>query len=513
MPTVLRLILGDQLNHQHSWFDIVDNNVLYVMMEVRQETDYVTHHVQKILAFFLAMRLFRDSMTSKGHNFIYLTLDDPENDHDINTNILHLINRYNIEEFQYMSPDEYRVFYQLKSITTSYPVKISMVSSEHFLCSPAEFSKIFKNKKTYLMETFYREMRKKFSLLLEEDGSPINGKWNFDAENRKKIPENIDIPPVTFFKHDVKDLISMLHAMKVKTIGNIPQNNLLTWPVTREEGLFLLDEFINKLLSSFGTYQDAMTDKNWHLFHSRLSFVLNSKLLKPLEVIKAVESYSKKLDHKLHFSAVEGFIRQIAGWREYMRCIYWLEMPEFASLNYFNHQRPLPEWYWTGDTKMKCLSHAISQSLDHAYAHHIQRLMITGNFALLAGIHPDEVDQWYLGIYIDALEWVEITNTRGMSQFADGGIIGTKPYVSSSNYIDKMSDYCKKCHYNQKLKTGPGSCPFNSLYWHFYERNKEKLRNNPRIGMAYITLEKMNEEDKNNILSQAEYYLKHIDSL
>lgn len=513
MPSILRLVLGDQLNHQHSWFAATDDQVLYVMMEVKQETDYVKHHVQKILAFFLAMRSFKENMASKGHQFVYITLGDNENKHDIIENIEQIITTHDIKEFQYMSPDEYRVFHQLKKFQQSSVIKTTMVSSEHFLCSPSEFSIIFKGKKSYLMETFYREMRKRYNILIESTGSPVNGKWNFDTENRKKIPDNIEIPAVTFFQHDINELLSVLTLMNIKTIGHPPENDLLTWPVTRDESLLLLNEFTKKLLPSFGQYQDAMTDKNWHLFHSRLSFSLNTKLLNPLEVVNAVESHWKNHQQAIPFPAVEGFIRQIVGWREYMRCIYWLEMPEFASLNYLQHKRPLPQWYWTGNTKMKCLSHSISQSLDFAYAHHIQRLMVTGNFALLAGIDPDEVDEWYLGIYIDALQWVEITNTRGMSQFADGGIIGTKPYVSSSNYIDKMSDYCKKCHYNQKLKTGEKACPFNSLYWHFFERNREKLKKNPRIGMAYVTLDKMKQDDKSAVMTQAEYYLDHIEKL
>lgn len=208
---------------------------------------------------------------------------------------------------------------------------------------------------------------------------------------------------------------------------------------------------------------------------------------------------------------VEGFIRQILGWREFMRGVYWAKMPDYAKMNFFGHKRPLPSFFWDGNTQMNCLKHAIGQSLEHAYAHHIQRLMVTGNFALLAGIDPDEVDQWYLGIYVDAIEWVEITNTRGMSQFADGGIVGTKPYVSSANYIDKMSDYCGSCHYSKTKKTGEKACPFNSLYWAFYERNREKLENNPRIGFVYNTLSKMKQKDE--ILKQAERYLENLEEL
>jgi deoxyribodipyrimidine photolyase-related protein len=277
--------------------------------------------------------------------------------------------------------------------------------------------------------------------------------------------------------------------------------------------LELLSFFIENCLPYFGTFQDAMTTDAWSVYHSRISFAMNVKLLSPKEVVDAVIQSYRSNEHSIALNQVEGFVRQIIGWREYMRGIYWMHMPDYAGLNFFNHENKLPDWYWTGETKMKCLSHSIKQSLQFAYAHHIQRLMVTGNFALLAGIHPDEVDSWYLGIYIDALEWVEITNTRGMSQFADGGIVGTKPYVSSANYIDKMSSYCGKCYYNSKQKVGERACPFNSLYWHFYARNEQLLRKNPRIGMAYVTWDKMQPQVKEELLHQAERYLSKINEL
>jgi deoxyribodipyrimidine photolyase-related protein len=256
-----------------------------------------------------------------------------------------------------------------------------------------------------------------------------------------------------------------------------------------------------------------MHTNNWHLFHSRLSFALNIKLVSPLSVIKQVENTFLTGKTKADIAQVEGFIRQILGWREYMRGIYWAQMPGYSNLNYFGHQNKLPDWYWTGDTKLNCLKHAIKQSLEHAYAHHIQRLMITGNFALLAQVHPNEVDAWYLGIYIDAFEWVEITNTRGMSQFADGGMVGTKPYVSSSAYIDKMSNYCKTCYYDKTKKLGDRACPFNSLYWNFYETHNQLLNKNPRVGMMLNVLHKMEKQTRQALLRQAELYLANINDL
>jgi deoxyribodipyrimidine photolyase-related protein len=275
----------------------------------------------------------------------------------------------------------------------------------------------------------------------------------------------------------------------------------------------LLDFFVTECLPLFGTYEDAMTPNEWSLYHSRISFSLNTKLISPIEVInKAIDEW-KKRPNEIEFNQLEGFVRQIIGWREYMRGIYWQKMPEYANLNYFEHQNKLPNWYWTGKTKMSCLKHTIHQSLEYAYAHHIQRLMITGNFALLSGVHPDEVDKWYLGIYIDALDWVEITNTRGMSQFADGGIVGTKPYVSSATYIDKMSHYCGGCFYKKSVKTGDKACPFNSLYWNFYDQHKDKLAKNPRIGMMYNVWNRMEPKAKSDLLQQAQYYLEHINEL
>jgi len=296
----------------------------------------------------------------------------------------------------------------------------------------------------------------------------------------------------------------------VSTLGTLDAEAFV-WPTSRKESLELLDHFCEHLLVHFGSYQDALTTWDPYLFHSRLSFSLNCKMISPLEVVQTVEAYWSKNQDLIGIAQVEGFIRQIIGWREYMRGIYWAKMPEFAQLNYFGHDRKLPDWFWTGNTKMNCLSQSVHQSLDLAYAHHIQRLMVTGNFSLLAGIHPDEVDRWYLGIYIDAIEWVEITNTRGMSQFADGGIVGTKPYVSSANYIKKQGNYCGSCAYQADKKTGEGSCPFNSLYWHFHARNRELLEKNPRIGMVYRTWDKMGNQQA--ILAQAEAYLLDIEQL
>ncbi|MEO1259704.1 MAG: cryptochrome/photolyase family protein [Bacteroidota bacterium] len=506
----LRLILGDQLNINHSWFKEKNDDIIYCLFEMRQETDYVAHHVQKIIAFFAAMRAFAEQLKKAGHHVIYFQLDNEKNTQNLKENIQLLIEEKKIEKFEYLLPDEYRLDEQLKNICNEISINSEVFDTEHFMSKRNELSEFFKGKK-YLMESFYRDIRRRFGIMME-GGKPVTGKWNYDAENRKKMPKNHVPPTPMIFEKDVSDIYELIKKEQVKTIGRVDPKNFL-WPTTRQESLELLEFFVENCLPHFGDFQDAMTSEYWSLYHSRISFSMNAKLISPLEVVhRSVSEWEKRKD-EISIAQIEGFVRQIIGWREYMRGIYWAKMPGFAKLNFFDNQRKLPRWFWTGETKMACLKHSIYQSLDYAYAHHIQRLMVTGNFALLAGIHPDEVDAWYLGIYIDAIEWVEITNTRGMSQFADGGIVGTKPYCSSANYIDKMSHYCKGCFYNKKEKTGERACPFNSLYWNFYDRNRDKLEKNPRIGMAYRLWNKMDSGKKEGILKRAQEVLERIDDL
>ena len=509
----LRFILGDQLNQQHSWYTETNDQTLYVVMEMLQETNYVRHHIQKVVGFFMAMRAFAQDLTTKGHHVLYLRLDDPKNLQSIPDNLSRLIQHYDIQHFEYQLPDEYRLDVQLSNFCKNLAISYKAYDTEHFLSARNAVEEQFKNKKTYLLESFYRKMRRHYNILMEEDGkTPLTGKWNYDAANRKKIPKKLVIPPPIQFMQDATEIVEMLHQKGVQTIGNIT-TEYFDFPVTRSENLQLLEHFLQIRLANFGAYQDAMTRRDYLLFHSKLSFGMNAKIISPLEVIEASVSYWQKHQNIIDIAQIEGFVRQILGWREYMRGIYWAKMPAFATMNYFDHQAPLPDFYWTGETKMNCLQHSIQQSLDKAYAHHIQRLMVTGNFALLLGVNPDELDAWYLGIYMDAIEWVEITNTRGMSQFADGGIVGTKPYVSSANYINKMGDYCANCQYDRKRKYGKDACPFNSLYWEFYDRHTDKLQKNPRIGMAYRTWAKMDSEEKVKILEQARYYKENANDL
>ena len=507
----LRLILGDQLNASHSWFAQPDDRVTFVIMEVRQETDYVKHHIQKVAAFFAAMRAFSDHLQRQGHRVIYLRLDDPQNRQGIPANINHLVQSQGFGRFEYLLPDEYRLDVQLKEMAASLPVPAGAADTEHFLTERHELGEMFAGKKRFLMESFYRKMRRRYDILMDGQ-KPAGGEWNFDTENRVPYDGRVPIPAPLTFRNDVSGIVDMIRRSKVKTFGEIEPRHLI-WPIDRPQALELLDTFIADGLPRFGTYEDAMTLKSWSLFHSRLSFALNTKILRPMEIVAAAVNAWQKNPKRVVIHQVEGFVRQILGWREYMRGVYWALMPNFEGMNFLGHDLPLPDYYWTGETRMACLAAAIGQSLRYAYAHHIQRLMLTGNFALLAGVHPDAVDAWYLGIYIDAVQWVEMPNTRAMSQFADGGVVATKPYVSSANYIRKMSDYCGACAYDPKKKHGEGACPFNSLYWGFYARHREKLASNPRIGMMYRTWDRMAAAEKKSILKQADIYRKDVNRL
>ena len=509
--TTLRLVLGDQLNAHHSWFSHKDPKVLYTLMEVRQETDHTRHHIQKITAFFAAMRDFSHYLKKQGHAVAYVRLDEDGNHQSFEKNLLQLIRKHKIAVFEYQVPDEFRLDQQIQNITSHLHIRVRSYDTEHFYTSRNAVYDFFKPKKQYLMESFYRFMRKKHNVLMDNQ-KPEGGKWNFDRANRQPYDKKIPIPSPRLFENDVSDIREMIDRHKVSYFGELDENKLI-WPVNRSQALDLMSYFIRYGLPWFGTYQDAMTVNSWSLFHSRLSFALNTKMLNPAEVINAVVSHCENHPDRVEIAQVEGFVRQILGWREYMRGIYWALMPQFEKMNFFSHTEKLPHYFWDADTKMNCMHMALKQSLQTAYAHHIQRLMVTGNFALLAGIAPDDVDAWYLGVYIDAVEWVEKPNTRGMSQYADGGLIATKPYVSSANYINKMSDYCQHCNYKYKKHHGQSACPYNSLFWDFQHRHRPLLEKNPRIAMIYRTWDKKPDTEKEKILAQADSYRKNLESL
>jgi deoxyribodipyrimidine photolyase-related protein len=360
------------------------------------------------------------------------------------------------------------------------------------------------------MEPFYRHLRQRHGILMAGPATPQGGRWNFDAENRKAWPGSPAVPEDWRAGHDHAALWKRIEAAGVASFGN-PDAANLRWPLDRDEALGQLDAFIADALPHFGDYQDAMHSRAPRLFHALLSFALNTKMLSPREVVARVED-AWQAGH-VPLAAAEGFIRQILGWREYVRGVYWAAMPGYDAENHFGHDRPLPAWFWTGRTQMRCLAHAIGQSLDQAYAHHIQRLMVIGNFALLAGLDPAAVHRWYLGVYIDAFEWVELPNTLGMSQFADGGRLATKPYVASAAYIHRMSDYCSGCRYDRKARTGPDACPFNALYWDFFARHAGTLAGNHRLAMPYAQLARMDPAQKAAIAVQAETLRAGLDAL
>lgn len=509
----LRLILGDQLNINHSWFHESErknsSDVLYVLMEVRSETDYVVHHAQKVLGIFAAMRGFAKALETAGLNVHYIRLSDAENQQSFIGNLSQLINRFGITHIERQESDEFRLESMLLKAPVLLDVSIRVIDSEHFLADRKIISQKF-SEKVPRMEFFYRELRKQYKILIDEKLQPLGGQWNYDQENRKRWNYKPPAPEWLKISTDLSELWREIQDCNISTLGN-PQAEHFSWPISRSQAKKWLAHFVTQALPNFGEFQDVMSTASSKLFHAGISFALNIKLLHPLEVVNA--AISEFNAGRVSISTAEGFVRQILGWREFVRGVYWARMPHYAELNQLQHERPLPAWYWNGNTKMNCLHHAITQSLDTAYAHHIQRLMITGNFALLAGCSPNEVDAWYLGIYIDAFEWVEMPNTRGMSQYADSGIIGSKPYAGSASYINKMSDYCKSCHYQQKRRHGENACPFNSLYWHFHARHSHLLAKNPRIGMTYRLWEKMTFLERDQTLAQAEIYLATLDEL
>ncbi len=455
------------------------------------------------------MRNFHQELSEKGHGFIYLKIGDAENPQQLKKIIGKYVVETKAEKFEYLMPDEYRLDGQLKSICQNLSIETEAVDTEHFYTTRYELKNFFAHKKQYVMESFYRMMRKKHDIMMV-NGQPDGGKWNFDPSNRKKWSGKPEIPHERGFRKNVRDLLGEIEKAGVATFGNIDATHF-SWPTSRADCLSVLDYFCKNLLVHFGDYQDALHTGQKFLFHSRLSFAMNSKMLSPKEVVDKVLGHYYDPLGDIHISQVEGFVRQILGWREYMRGMYWQEMPGYRSCNTLDNQNQLPDFYWTGETKMNCLKHAINQSLDEAYAHHIQRLMITGNYALLTQVHPDEVDAWYLGIYIDAIEWVEITNTRGMSQFADGGRLATKPYVSNANYINKMSNYCGDCHYSPSKKLGENACPFNALYWNFLDEKKGHFKDNRRMNMMMGLLKKKGGKELADLKKRAKEVIDHPD--
>ena len=498
----LVLVLGDQLSRNLSALQKADKDTdVVVMAEVTGEATYVPHHPKKIAFTFIAMRKFAQALRDDGWTVAYTKLEDPENSGEIAGELIRRASEHDAAGVVYTEPGEWRLIEALGDM----PLRTHSLPDTRFIASHQEFEDWAKGRKQLRMEYFYREMRRKTGLLMDGD-KPEGGKWNYDHDNRKAAPDEITFEgPLTF--EPIEEVLKLVEGRFGENFGDLRP----FWFATdHAQAMEQLDHWIAGGLQKFGDFQDAMLNDTPFMYHSLISFYLNAGLLDPLEVCQKVEAAYQA--GKAPLNAVEGFIRQIIGWREYMRGIYFHEGPDYMDRNGLEHDRDLPAMYWGGETKMNCMSQSVGQTKEHAYAHHIQRLMVTGNFALLAGIAPTQVHEWYLAVYADAYEWVEAPNVIGMSQFADGGVIASKPYISSGNYIHKMSNYCGSCAYRVQDKTGKDACPFNLLYWHFLDRHREAFSNNPRMGNMYRVWDRMDEEKRETVLSEAEAWLKKLDA-
>ncbi|WP_299630785.1 cryptochrome/photolyase family protein [uncultured Roseobacter sp.] len=501
----LVLVLGDQLSMGLSALRQADRDSdIVVMAEVAEETAYVKHHPKKIALIFAAMRKFAARLREDGWDVRYAQLDDTQNAGSIVGELLRRAEETGASEVLVTEPGEWRLIDKLKHA----PIKTHILPDDRFIASHQEFEDWAQGRKQLRMEYFYREMRRKTGLLMQ-GADPVEGKWNFDHDNRKPAPDEVDFKGPMEFQPD-ETVEEVLDLVEARFDGHFGQLRPFWFATTEGEARRALAHFISNALPKFGDYQDAMLAENRFLYHAVISAYINIGLLDPLEVCEKVAAAYAAGD--VPINAAEGFIRQIIGWREYMRGIYFLEGPDYPARNELGHDRDLPDLFWGAETQMQCLSKAVAQTRDEAYAHHIQRLMVTGNFALLAGIDPGQVHEWYLAVYMDAFEWVEAPNTVGMSQFADGGIIASKPYVSSGAYINRMSDYCKGCAYSVSKKTGEGACPFNLLYWHFLDRHRDRFKSNARMGNMYRTWDRMDADRRETVLAEAEGFLKRLEA-
>ncbi|MCE4223972.1 cryptochrome/photolyase family protein [Methylobacterium sp. C25] len=500
----LRFVLGDQLHRRiASLIDIDPEHDAVLMVEVRDEATYVRHHKQKIVFLFSAMRHFAAELTEKGIAVDYVRLDDRGNSGSLTGELQRAIARHGPDRVVVTEPGEWRVWQMMQDWREVISPSLEIREDNRFLCSRAEFEAWAGDRSSLLMEAFYRQMRRRTGWLMDGD-EPTDGQWNYDPQNRKRLPKTLTAPDREAFPPDstTRACIALVDREFGDHFGSLDG---FAWPVTRKDALRALRSFLADGLPTFGDYQDAMRQGAPFLYHSLLSPMLNAGLLTPEEVCVAAERAYRNGDAPLN--GVEGFIRQILGWREYVRGLYWARMPGYAETNALDARRDLPWFYWSAETEMNCLHQCISETRDHAYAHHIQRLMVLGNFALLAGIEPRQVEEWYLIVYADAYEWVELPNVHGMVLWADGGVIGSKPYAASGAYINRMSDYCANCVFDVKRKVGEGACPFNYLYWDFLIRNERRLKGNPRLTMPYRTLDRMNDERRAEIHADAERFL------
>lgn len=503
----LCLILGDQLNQDSALFDDFDlqQDQLW-MAEVLEESTHVASHPQRIVLFLSAMRHFADTLTAQGLPLEYAQLSEQTelNFADFNAALSDFLKHHTVQTIRVVLPGDYRVLQQLKTTALAFGHKLQVLPDRHFISLPGEFTQWMSERKKPLLEYWVRQLRKRTGILMDSEGQPVGGQWNFDAKNRgtfgKKGPGLVIFSPEFKPNEATQNVIQTIKTLFPNHAGQLDS---FAWPVTPEQAQTALDDFIQNRLPLFGHYQDAMWFNEPFLYHSLLSSSLNLKLLNPRQVIAQAEAAY----HSGHapIEAVEGFIRQILGWREYVRGLYWYKMPEWNTWNHFNAQNPLPSFYWTGKTQMVCLQQSIGQVLQHGYGHHIQRLMVTGLFALLWETDPQQVHEWYLAMYVDAVEWVELPNVLGMSQFADGGLMASKPYIASGQYIQKMSPYCTRCKYQPKESLGDTACPFTTLYWKFLVEHEVEFAKHPRLALQVKHLDKFDAAKRQAILDRAEW--------
>lgn len=501
----LALVLGDQLSHGLSALRESDKSRdIVVMAEVMDEGTYVPHHPKKIALILSAMRHFAEELRNDGWNVAYTQLDDPEASKSIVGELMRRGQEYGTSEVIATQPGEWRLIEALGNA----PLTVTQLPDDRFICSLDEFDQWADGRKELRMEYFYREMRRKTGLMMEGD-KPAGSKWNYDHDNRKPAKSDmLRARPMQFTPDEITQAV--LDLVEARFGGNFGDLRPFWFGVTSRQAKRALDHFAKSLLPGFGDFQDAMLQDDRFVHHSVISMYLNIGLLDPLDICnRVVEEWQAG---RVPINAAEGYIRQVIGWREYMRGIYFREGPGYTARNTLGQTRDLPGFYWGAETQMNCVAQAVEQTQEEAYAHHIQRLMVTGNFALLAGIDPGQVHEWYLAVYADAFEWVEAPNVIGMSQFADGGVIASKPYISSGNYIAKMSDYCTTCAYSVKQKTGEGACPFNLLYWDFLIRHRDRFGRNPRMGPVYRTWDKMDETRRAAVLDGAAKVLDDLDA-
>ena len=472
------------------------------MAEVAGESTKVWTHKARIVIFLSAMRHFAESLRGEGIQVEYRQLLEPGNQGDFGVELEAVVKRLKPAKLIMVEAGEWQVRETFRQVAERLKIELVECEDRHFLASHADFEKHAKGRKGLRMEFFYREMRVRHDVLM--DGKkPVGGDWNFDSENRKSFPKSgppAHDTPRRFLPDEVtRQVIAEAEKRFPEHPGSLED---FDWPVTPADAQLALEDFITNRLENFGDYEDAMWTQEPWLYHSRLSAVMNLKLLDPRDCIAAAEKAYRS--GKAPLAAVEGFIRQILGWREYVRAIYWRFMPGYLDMNALDAQQPLPKFYWTGETDMNCLSQCIGQTLRFGYAHHIQRLMVTGLFSLLLGVKPQEVHEWYLAVYVDAIEWVELPNTLGMSQHGDGGIMASKPYIASGKYIQRMSNYCSGCRYDPAQSTGPKACPFTTLYWEFLMRHEPRLKMNQRMSMQVRNLARLTDQEKTAIQEQAE---------